>query len=45
MLYVGFVYGRWENNALMNVIEELELYRKSVEVVATTGELDASIKP
>jgi sphingomyelin phosphodiesterase 2 len=45
MLYVGFVYGRWEVNALMNVIEELELYRKSVEVVATSGELDASIKP
>ena len=45
MLYVGFVYGRWEGNALMNVIEEFELYRKSVEVVATTGELDASIKP
>jgi sphingomyelin phosphodiesterase 2 len=45
MFYVGFVYGRWEINALMNVIEELELYRKSVEVVATTGELDASIKP
>jgi sphingomyelin phosphodiesterase 2 len=45
MLYVGFVYGRWEINALMNVIEELELYRKSVEAVATTGELDASIKP
>jgi sphingomyelin phosphodiesterase 2 len=45
MLYVGFVYGRWEVNALMNVIEELELYRKSVEVVATTGELDVSIKP
>jgi sphingomyelin phosphodiesterase 2 len=37
MLYVGFVYGRWEVNALMNVIEELELYRKSVEDVATTG--------
>jgi sphingomyelin phosphodiesterase 2 len=45
MLYIGFVYGRWEANALMNVIEELELYRKSVEVVATSGELDASIKP
>jgi sphingomyelin phosphodiesterase 2 len=45
MLYVGFIYGRWEANALMNVIEELELYRKSVEIVATTGELDASIKP
>jgi sphingomyelin phosphodiesterase 2 len=45
MLYVGFVYGRWEVNALMNVIEELELYRTSVEVVATSGELDASIKP
>ncbi|KAH9964174.1 inositol phosphophingolipids phospholipase C [Russula dissimulans] len=45
MLYIGFVYGHWEINALMNVIEELELYRKSVEVVATVGELDASIKP
>jgi hypothetical protein len=29
----------------MNVIEELELYRKSVEIFATTVELDASIKP
>ncbi|KAI0320069.1 inositol phosphophingolipids phospholipase C [Amylostereum chailletii] len=31
MLYVGFVYGRWELNALMNVIEEMELYRRGVE--------------
>ena len=45
MLYVGFVYGRWEANALMNVIEELELYQKSMELVAGTGELEASIKP
>lgn len=45
MLYVGFLYGRWEANALLNVIEELELYRKSVEVVPATGELDVSIKP
>jgi sphingomyelin phosphodiesterase 2 len=45
MLYVGFVYGRWEVNALMNVIEELELYQKSMEVIANTGELEASIKP
>jgi sphingomyelin phosphodiesterase 2 len=45
MLYVGFVYGRWEANALMNVIEELELYQKSIEVIAGTGELEASIKP
>jgi sphingomyelin phosphodiesterase 2 len=35
MFYVGFVYGRWEVNALQNVIEELELYRRSV---ATAGE-------
>ncbi len=40
MLYVGFVYGRWEVNALMNVIEEIELYQKTVEVVARE-----SIKP
>jgi hypothetical protein len=44
MRYVGFVHGRMEVNALMNVIEELKLYRKTVELVATTGELDASIK-
>lgn len=31
MLYVGFVYGKWEVNALMNVIEELELYRKGLD--------------
>ncbi|EED79712.1 predicted protein [Postia placenta Mad-698-R] len=29
-LYVGFVYGRWEVNALTNIIEELELYRNSL---------------
>ncbi|KZT08647.1 inositol phosphophingolipids phospholipase C [Laetiporus sulphureus 93-53] len=29
-LYVGFVYGRWEVNALTNVIEELEIYRNSL---------------
>ena len=45
MLYVGFVYGRWEINALMNVIEEFELYQKSVEIVASSGELEESIKP
>ena len=44
MFYVGFVYGRWEVNALLNVIEELELYRKSVEVVATAGKSGVSIK-
>lgn len=27
MLYIGFVYGNWEVNALTNIIEELELYR------------------
>ena len=45
MFYVGFVYGRWEINALMNVIEEFELYQKSVEIVASPGELEESIKP
>ncbi|CCM03794.1 uncharacterized protein FIBRA_05942 [Fibroporia radiculosa] len=30
-LYVGFVYGRWEVNALTNVIEELEIYRDSLQ--------------
>ena len=37
MFYVGFVFGRWEVNALQNVIEELELYRRGLEDIATTG--------
>jgi sphingomyelin phosphodiesterase 2 len=32
MLYEGLLYGNWECNALMNVIEELEVYRKGLEV-------------
>jgi sphingomyelin phosphodiesterase 2 len=24
MLYEGFIYGNWERNALMNIIEDLE---------------------
>ncbi|KAI1793185.1 DNase I-like protein [Ganoderma leucocontextum] len=31
MLYVGFVYGNWEVNALTNIIEELELYRVALQ--------------
>ncbi|KAI0361030.1 DNase I-like protein [Trametes cingulata] len=31
MLYIGFVYGNWEVNALTNIIEELELYRGMLE--------------
>jgi len=27
LLYVGFVFGRWEANALTNVMEELELFK------------------
>ena len=27
MLYQGFIYGHWECNALMNVIEEIEIYK------------------
>lgn len=30
MLYVGFVYGRWEVNALMNIIEELEIHKGTI---------------
>jgi sphingomyelin phosphodiesterase 2 len=33
MLYVGFVYGRWEVNALRNVIEELDLYVLNADAV------------
>lgn len=32
MLYEGFLYGNWECNALMNVIEELEIYQKGLEI-------------
>lgn len=32
MLYEGFLYGNWECNALMNVIEELEIYGKGLEL-------------
>ncbi|KAF7977976.1 hypothetical protein HWV62_1803 [Athelia sp. TMB] len=31
MLYEGFLYGRWELNALMNVVEELEIHRNRLE--------------
>ncbi|KAJ7103271.1 inositol phosphophingolipids phospholipase C [Mycena belliarum] len=31
MLYEGFLYGNWECNALMNVIEELEIYKNTLE--------------
>lgn len=42
MLYEGFIYGNWECNALMNVIEELEIHRKAsemqVEIDARNGD-------
>lgn len=31
MFYEGFLYGSWELNALMNVIEELEIHRKYID--------------
>ncbi|KAG6919027.1 hypothetical protein DXG01_009737 [Tephrocybe rancida] len=34
MLYEGFLYGNWECNALMNVIEELEIHRKGLALLA-----------
>ncbi|KAJ7161318.1 inositol phosphophingolipids phospholipase C [Mycena crocata] len=36
MLYEGFLYGNWECNALMNVIEELEIYKNMLEIQAGT---------
>jgi sphingomyelin phosphodiesterase 2 len=30
-LYVGFIYGNWELNALKNVVEELELIKAGFE--------------
>lgn len=32
MLYEGFIFGNWECNALMNVIEELEIHRKGLGI-------------
>jgi len=34
MLYEGFLFGNWEQRALLNVIEELEVHRNGVEIVA-----------
>ncbi|PFH52272.1 hypothetical protein AMATHDRAFT_74332 [Amanita thiersii Skay4041] len=34
MLYEGFLYGKWEGNALMNVIEELEIHRGGIRTNA-----------
>jgi sphingomyelin phosphodiesterase 2 len=35
MLYEGFIFGNWERNALMNVIEELEIHRRGLELLAS----------
>ncbi len=32
MLYEGFIFGNWERNSLMNVVEDLEVYRKGREI-------------
>ncbi|KAF9486469.1 inositol phosphorylsphingolipid-phospholipase C [Pholiota conissans] len=32
MLYEGFIFGNWECNALMNIIEELEIHRKGLDI-------------
>ncbi|EGN93063.1 hypothetical protein SERLA73DRAFT_190227 [Serpula lacrymans var. lacrymans S7.3] len=34
MLYEGFLYGNWELKALLNVMEELDLYRRNIKVHA-----------
>ena len=33
MLYEGFIFGNWECNGLMNVIEELEIHRKGQQLL------------
>ncbi|KAG5647691.1 hypothetical protein DXG03_008414 [Asterophora parasitica] len=35
MLYEGFLYGNWECNALMNVIEELDVHRKGLNLIGS----------
>ncbi|KAF8640864.1 hypothetical protein AX17_000512 [Amanita inopinata Kibby_2008] len=34
MLYEGFLYGKWECNALMNVIEELDIHKQSLHITS-----------
>jgi sphingomyelin phosphodiesterase 2 len=34
MLYEGFLYGNWERNALLNIIEELDIYQKGLDLQA-----------
>jgi len=34
LLYEGFIYGKWECNALMNVIEELDIHKRSLRFSA-----------
>lgn len=34
LLYQGFIYGKWECNALMNVIEELDIHKRSLRLAA-----------
>jgi sphingomyelin phosphodiesterase 2 len=42
MLYEGFLYGNWEARALMNVIEELEIHRKGLELMQPTRRIPGS---
>ena len=32
LLYEGFIYGKWECNALMNVIEELDIHKRGLRL-------------
>jgi sphingomyelin phosphodiesterase 2 len=41
MFYEGFLYGRWELNALMNVIEELEIHQNHLD--RNRGDRDSRI--
>lgn len=43
MLYEGFLYGQWECNALMNVIEELEIYKNEIGVHSGRHRISGSI--
>lgn len=40
MFYEGFLYGRWELNALMNVIEELEIHHNHLHQTVARWELE-----
>jgi len=43
MLYDGFIFGNWECNALMNIIEELEIHRRGQQLLFGRPQVRANV--